>query len=102
MTRVAGADGTLGGWAVVIVEAGRSYIRKMAALSDVLNGAADFDIFAVDVPIGLLDAYEPGGRACDRAARKLLGRPRASGNLGLRRPQTKLGNRSGRALPLNF
>jgi predicted RNase H-like nuclease len=78
MTRVAGADGTLGGWAVVIVEAGRSYIRKVAALSDVLNGAADFDIFAVDVPIGLLDAYEPGGRACDRAARKLLGRPRAS------------------------
>jgi predicted RNase H-like nuclease len=53
-------------------------IRKVAALSHLLGGAADFDIIAVDVPIGLLDAYEVGGRACDRAARKLLGVPRAS------------------------
>jgi predicted RNase H-like nuclease len=37
-----------------------------------------FDIVAVDVPIGLLDAYEVGGRACDRAARKLLGKRASS------------------------
>lgn len=66
MTHIAGVDGTPGGWAVVIVEEGRSVIRKVAALSDILDGAADFDIIAVDVPIGLLDAYEVGGRACDR------------------------------------
>ena len=33
---------------------------------------------AVDMPIGLLDRPLPGGRTCDREARKLLGRPRAS------------------------
>lgn len=75
---VAGVDGTPEGWAVVIVESGRSAIRKVAALSHIFDGAEDFDIVAVDVPIGLLDAYKVGGRACDRAARKLLGRPRGS------------------------
>jgi predicted RNase H-like nuclease len=78
MTYVAGVDGTPGGWAVVIMEAGQSIIRKVAALSDILDGATVFDIIAVDVPIGLFDAYEVGGRACDRAARKLLGRRRTS------------------------
>lgn len=73
---VAGVDGTPGGWAVVMMHAGRSAIRKVAALSSILDGTADFDIIAVDVPIGLLDAYEVGGRACDRAARKFLGKTR--------------------------
>ena len=30
------------------------------------------------MPIGLAEAYQPGGRACEREARRLLGRPRAS------------------------
>ena len=34
MTRVAGVDGTPGGWAVVIVEADRRRIRKVRALSE--------------------------------------------------------------------
>jgi predicted RNase H-like nuclease len=56
--------------------AGQLSVRKIAALSDLV--AADFDAIAIDIPIGLLDVYEPGGRACDRAARKVLGRLRAS------------------------
>jgi predicted RNase H-like nuclease len=78
MTRVTGIDGAPGGWAVVIMEAERSSIRKIAKLSDFLDSTADFKVIAIDVPIGLLDAYEVGGRTCDRAARKLLGRPRGS------------------------
>jgi predicted RNase H-like nuclease len=78
MTRVAGADGTPGGWAVVSRDADQSTVWKVAALSDVFDGAADLDVLAVDVPIGLLDAYEVGGRACDRAARQLLERRRGS------------------------
>ena len=35
-------------------------------------------VLAVDMPIGLLDRPLPGGRTCDREARKVLGRPRAS------------------------
>ena len=78
MIHVAGVDGTPGGWAVVILEAGRASVRKLEKLSDLFDGASDFKIVAVDVPIGLLDAYETGGRDCDRAARNLLGRPRGS------------------------
>ena len=77
-THVAGVDGTPGGWAVIIMQAGRSVIRKVATLSSILDGGMDFDIIAIDIPIGLLDAYEVGGRACDRAARRFLGRPRSS------------------------
>src|SRR5271157_3482359 len=44
----------------------------------ILDGGTDFDIIAIDIPIGLLDAYEIGGRACDRAARKFLGKPRGN------------------------
>ena len=77
-THVAGVDGTPGGWAVIIMQAGRSVIRKVAALSSILDGGTDFDIIAIDIPIGLLDAYEVGGRACDRVARKFLGKPRGN------------------------
>ncbi len=78
MSCVAGVDGAPGGWAVVIKDGHRLITRKVASLSDLLDGDLDFDIIAVDVPIGLLDAYEVGGRACDRAARQLLGRSRGS------------------------
>lgn len=77
ITHVAGVDGTPGGWAVVIVQGDRCEIRKAAILADLLEINSDFDIIAVDVPIGLLDAYEIGGRVCDRAARRIL-RQRAS------------------------
>lgn len=77
MTRVAGVDGTPRGWAVVIIGASQPVVRRVRALADIFDGT-QFDIVAVDVPIGLLDAYEIGGRVCDREARKLLGRPRGS------------------------
>lgn len=75
---VASVDGTPGGWAVVIMQAGQSEIRKIGALSDLFSAASDFAVVTVDVPIGLLETYEIGGRACDRAARQLLGAHRAS------------------------
>jgi predicted RNase H-like nuclease len=60
------------------MEEGRLSIRKVLHLSDIFPGPMHFEIVAIDIPVGLLDAYEAGGRACDRAARKLLGRPRGS------------------------
>jgi predicted RNase H-like nuclease len=77
MARVAGADGTPGGWAVVFSEEDRWRIRKVATLSEIFRDFAGLNIVAVDIPIGLCDAYETGGRACDREARKYL-RKRAS------------------------
>jgi len=78
MSHVAGIDGTPDGWAAVIMEANRALIRKFCSFSNIFDAASDFDVIAVDIPIGLLDAYEVGGRVCDRVARQILGRPRGS------------------------
>ena len=66
---VAGVDGTPGGWAVAVMDGSRLSIQKVSAFSSIFDGSINFKIVAVDVPIGLLDAYEVGGRLCDRAAR---------------------------------
>lgn len=76
MTCVAGVDGTPGGWAVIIMDREQLIVRKVSALSDLFDDRPDLKIVAADVPIGLLERYEKGGRACDRAARKLLGKYR--------------------------
>lgn len=76
MAHVAGVDGARGGWAVVTMGSGPPRVRKVTSLLEMLD--MRLKVIAVDVPIGLLDFYEAGGRACDRAARKLLGRGRGS------------------------
>jgi predicted RNase H-like nuclease len=79
VTRVAGVNGTRDGWAVVIMDADNRWaVRKIRTLSDLFDSNGVFDIVAVDIPIGLLDVYEPGGRACDRAARRQLGKRASS------------------------
>jgi predicted RNase H-like nuclease len=72
MSGVAGVDGAPGGWAVVVMERKRSSIQKVANLSELLETNPNIELIAVDVPIGLLDAYLLGGRDCDRAARIFL------------------------------
>ncbi len=74
MSRVAGVDGAPGGWAVVTLAAGMPSVQRITRLSDLLAFGVGFDLIAVDMPIGLLDAYEIGGRHCDREARRLLGK----------------------------
>lgn len=74
---VAGVDGAPGGWAVVALMGDRWSVRKVETLSALLEGTR-FDIVAVDIPIGLLDAYEVGGRACDRTVRAILGKRASS------------------------
>jgi predicted RNase H-like nuclease len=56
----------------------RLTVQKVVALSDLFDGRSDLKVVAVDVPIGLLENYEKGGRVCDRAARKFLGRYKGS------------------------
>lgn len=56
----------------------RVMARRCASFRDVLALPETPAVLAVDMPIGLLDRPRPGGRACDREARKLLGRGRAS------------------------
>lgn len=74
MVTVAGVDGCRGGW-VAVTDAGAAVLPSFAAVLDALPADA---VVAVDVPIGLEDAYVRGGRACDRAARALLGPKRGA------------------------
>lgn len=70
MARVVGVDGCRGGWVAVALPGPEVVVR--ATLREVLATYPDAACVAVDMPIGLPTG--PGGRAADRAARRLLGR----------------------------
>ena len=81
---VAGVDGCRAGWVVVLTESacvgGAAAVADVAVVPDfrgVLELTREARVVGVDMPIGLLDAAVPGGRECDRHARRLLGRLRA-------------------------
>ncbi len=83
MTRVAGVDGCHGGWVAVLVEHQADKVRShqvklCPTFENILTLNPEPTVIAIAIPIGLLDKPQPGGRACDRQARQLLGR-RASG-----------------------
>ena len=80
MAIIAGVDGCAAGWIVVLRDTESRRLSRCIApdflkVLDVTRGAV---IVAVDIPIGLLDESVHGSRACDTAARKLLGAKRAS------------------------
>jgi predicted RNase H-like nuclease len=74
---VVGVDGGKAGWVAIAIDArgnfGHSVERSFGALVDSYHGAS---LILVDIPIGLPDG--PDERACDRSARKYLGKPRSS------------------------
>ena len=86
--KVAGVDGCKGGWVVALASAtveetgalryplAVEDIRISPHFADVLLRTYDRKLVCVDIPIGLSDGPEP--RACDAAARKLLGRRASS------------------------
>jgi predicted RNase H-like nuclease len=77
---VGGADGYREGWAVALWQPATGtwrwrVIEDTAALFDLPEAPAQL---ALDMIVGLPDCAEPGGRSCDRAARRVLGHPRSS------------------------
>ena len=74
MPPVAGVDGCRAGWIVVHDECAGVYPDFASALAALPDDA----VVALDIPIGLVDEHEPGGRDVDRAARVQLGRKRNS------------------------
>jgi predicted RNase H-like nuclease len=74
MAPIAGVDGCRAGW--VVVHGGDAAVH--ADFAGVLGALPDDAVVAIDMPIGLPDRHEPGGRAVDRAARMQLGRKRNS------------------------
>ncbi|MDX2176624.1 MAG: DUF429 domain-containing protein [Candidatus Sumerlaeia bacterium] len=75
-----GLDGCRAGWVGARLAPGSA--APETALLDSINEAlawfAPDARVGVDMPLGLPDSAEPGGRACDRMARALLGRRGAS------------------------
>ena len=82
MTWLAGVDGCPAGWVVVLAKdaPGGPSPRLLICrdCDEVLALEPPPTIMVVDIPIGLLDRYQPGGRLCDREARRLLGPRRSS------------------------
>jgi predicted RNase H-like nuclease len=80
---VAGVDGCRAGWVVVCLalHAASTSMQRLSlcpAFDDILALIPRPEVIAIDMPIGLLDAPQPGGRLCDREARRLLGRRASS------------------------
>ncbi len=79
---MAGVDGCRGGWIAVLVAAGARArppeARLCQSFAEVLALTPAPAVVAVDIPIGLPDSAQAGGRPCDRAARGLLGRRASS------------------------
>lgn len=85
---IAGVDGCRGGWVVAKApllddegpgvsrpRRGEVELKVCPTWLDVVKWCRGAVRIAVDMPIGLPDRAEPGGRPCDRAARKLLRAP---------------------------
>lgn len=77
---VAGVDGCPAGWFVVArtQSDARWICTWRPSFAEIVDLVGDTAMVAVDIPIGLLDHAQPGGRQCDRAARKVLGPGRRS------------------------
>jgi len=73
---VAGVDGCRAGWVAFKVEVPSftTSVEVVTLPTWLRERPPDLACLGIDIPIGLLD----GPRACDKAARKLLGQPRAS------------------------
>jgi predicted RNase H-like nuclease len=74
MTWVAGVDGCRAGWfaALLNLESGEWCFHYAASLAAITDAPQQPKIIAIDMPMGFLEQAEPGGRACEREARRLL------------------------------
>ena len=75
-TPLIGVDGCRGGWVAVLAEPADPTHYRVEVCStfvEVLALADGPSIAVVDMPIGLLESFERGGRDCDRLARQMLG-----------------------------
>ena len=73
--RAVGVDACRGGWVAVWLADARLNARFHKSFEGLVTAYPHVACIAVDIPIGLSSA---GARACDKAARELLGAPRNS------------------------
>lgn len=101
--RHVGVDGCRAGWLAATLD---GHVSVHAGFRDVLAAFPSDAVLAVDMPIGLLDEGPTGDRACDKAARRLLGPRRGSvfppplrGRLAARERPPEMGVQSWNLLP---
>ena len=75
---LAGVDGCRAGWVVVLAHplarnAHEHQVTICARFDEILALLPTSTVCAVDIPIGLLEERQPGGRDCDRCASTLAG-----------------------------
>ncbi len=70
----AGVDGCRAGW--IVVDQDRAWVAP--TFPQVVASLPGDTVIGIDIPIGLLDEHVPGGRVCDREARRRLGPSRRS------------------------
>lgn len=78
---IAGLDGCRGAWAGALLDLDdpeRHRVARFGSVAELLDGTEAPVCIGIDVPIGLPDRVEGGGRSADRAARAYLGVGRAS------------------------
>jgi predicted RNase H-like nuclease len=78
MTWLCGVDGFKSRWCAVLrnLDTGEFRIRVLP-FAELLSLPENPVVIALDLPIGLPEVTLPGGRSCDRLARKMIGAPRA-------------------------
>ena len=100
-TTFIGIDGCRAGWFCVILNTGDNGSCCVASDARAVGElAAVADSVLIDIPIGLPDAG-PEGRLCDRVARQLLGRGRASSVFSAPARRTLAASSYPQALELN-
>lgn len=78
---VAGLDGCKGGWIAVLHPVAERAMAKIGVFKSFSEACVHLPrraLIGVDMPIGLTDRVEAGGRAPDRAARRIVGPRRHS------------------------
>ncbi|KAB0677584.1 DUF429 domain-containing protein [Aureimonas leprariae] len=76
---LAGVDGCRAGWVAAVRLPGRAPSFHVAArFADLVDRLPDGAVVAVDMPIGLPERIEGTGRVPEQAARRMLGKRRAS------------------------
>ena len=74
---VVGVDGCPAGWICfeIDLQSRRTAVRVLTNLAELISESPQPKLIAIDIPIGI---PTKGSRACDIAARKLLGKPRSN------------------------
>ncbi len=80
-TTVAGVDGCRGGWLCVLRQVDEPFMERAfiaGTIAAILHHSDAPAVIAIDIPIGLPDRIDGAGRACDVAARAVLGKRAAA------------------------